>query len=55
MLGTRYYYYNFPRARANESREDTICKGLKILRSIYEIGIVLAPEIVVRSRSSRVR
>jgi hypothetical protein len=46
MLETRHFYHNFPRARPNESCDDTIRKGLTILRSINEIGIVLAPEIV---------
>lgn len=46
MPGTRYFYHNFPRTRPNESREDVIRKGLAILRSIIDVGIVLAPEVV---------
>jgi Putative abortive phage resistance protein AbiGi, antitoxin len=42
----RFFYHSFPRPRREDSPEKTISKGIEILRSIKEIGFLLAPEIV---------
>ena len=46
MTEPRYFYHSFPRPRAGESRADVTSRGLVILKSIQESGLILAPEIV---------
>lgn len=44
---TRYMYHSFPRPRQNASTSEEITeKGLRILRGMVEVGLVLAPEIL---------
>jgi hypothetical protein len=42
----RHFYHSFPRPRADEKRGDVVDRGLAILRSVVQSGLVLAPEIV---------
>ncbi|MEM5495652.1 abortive infection system antitoxin AbiGi family protein [Hoeflea sp. AS16] len=42
----RFFYHSFPRPRPNDAPEVITSKGIEILRSIKEIGLLLAPEIV---------
>jgi hypothetical protein len=62
-LAEKHFYHSFPRIRPGDS-DDRIAKvGLEILKSIRQIGLVLAPEIVVwkqalkdgQDRTTRVR
>lgn len=46
MPETRFFYHSFPRPRDGEPRERQISRGLGILRSIKQSGLILAPEIV---------
>jgi hypothetical protein len=43
----RHFYHSFPRIRPGDKREHIVSKGVAILRTIREIGLVLAPEILV--------
>lgn len=45
-LGGRNFYHSFPRPRPGETEEQIIEKGLLILKCIYEIGLIFAPEIL---------
>jgi hypothetical protein len=40
----RSFYHSFPRARRGESQRKTIERGLRVLGSFKELGLVLAPE-----------
>ncbi len=42
----RYFYHSFPRPHANETRDETVGRGLAILQSMAQLGLILAPEIV---------
>ena len=46
-LSNRNFYHSFPRVRPGESRERSIKVGLQILRAIQQLGLVLAPEVVI--------
>lgn len=43
----KHFYHSFPRVRTGESRAQVIQVGLETLKSIQQIGLVLAPETVV--------
>jgi len=43
---TRHFYHSFPRLKPGAVRSNIVAKGLAILKSIKEIGLILAPEIV---------
>jgi hypothetical protein len=45
-IESRHFYHSFPRPRAGEARNDVLVRGLAILRSIAQSGLILAPEIV---------
>ncbi|MCI5125718.1 MAG: hypothetical protein D3925_14900 [Candidatus Electrothrix sp. AR5] len=40
----RYFYHSFPRRHHGATREEVLSKGLKILDSIVESGLILTPE-----------
>jgi hypothetical protein len=42
----RFFFHSFPRRTKGETRPDQLARGLRILRTIKEVGLVLAPEIV---------
>jgi hypothetical protein len=42
----RFFFHSFPRCAIGESRAEQLARGLSILRTIKEVGLVLAPEIV---------
>ncbi len=42
----RFFFHSFPRQTKGETRTDQLARGLSILRTIKELGLVLAPEIV---------
>jgi hypothetical protein len=42
----RFFFHSFPRQTKGETRADQLARGLSILRTIKELGLVLAPEIV---------
>jgi hypothetical protein len=42
----RFFFHSFPRGAKGETRADQLARGLSILRTIKELGLVLAPEIV---------
>jgi hypothetical protein len=42
----RFFFHSFPRRAKDETPADQLVRGLNILRTIKEIGLVLAPEIV---------
>jgi hypothetical protein len=44
--GGRRFFHSFPRAKAGETADDTLQRGVRILQSMKEVGLVLAPEIV---------
>jgi hypothetical protein len=43
----RYFFHSFPRPRTEESETATLERGLHILAFMKEIGLVLAPEVVI--------
>jgi hypothetical protein len=45
------FYHSFPRIRPGQHVKDTIPTGLQVLACIKEMGLVLAPEIVVWKQS----
>ena len=45
-IQNRNFYHNFPRIRPGYDHEKILKDGLKILKSIQKIGLVLAPELV---------
>jgi len=47
----KYFYHSFPRVRSGDSDDHVIKVGLKILKLIQQLGLVLAPEIVVWKQS----
>lgn len=42
----RRFFHSFPRPKANESKHDTLERGLRILSFMKDCGLILAPEIV---------
>jgi hypothetical protein len=50
-MDNRAFYHSFPR-RGGMSESQTIDKGLQILRFIFEVGLVLAPEFVTWRHST---
>ena len=42
----RRFFHSFPRPKANESKNDTLERGLRILSFMKDCGLILAPEIV---------
>ena len=42
----RFFYHSFPRPRPGETYDETASRGWAILRSMKELGLVLAPELV---------
>lgn len=47
LLATdRRFFHSFPRAKTGEREEVTLDRGLSILTSLKEVGLVLAPEMV---------
>ena len=42
----RFFYHSFPRPRQSETHSETASRGWAILRSMKELGLVLAPEVV---------
>jgi hypothetical protein len=42
----RNFYHSFPRIRPHDSRQQTISVGLAILRTIRQLGLILAPELL---------
>jgi hypothetical protein len=45
-MSNRNFYHNFPRIRLWYDRQKILKDGLKILKSIHTIGLILAPELV---------
>ena len=45
-INDRKFYHSFPRVRKEVSKEEVIKCGLEILKSIRDIGLILAPEII---------
>ena len=43
---TRFFYHSFPRPRSSETDSQTANRGWVILRSMENLGLVLAPELV---------
>ena len=43
-VAERFFYHSFPRPRQGLSEEDNCEKGLRILRSMADIGLLLTPE-----------
>jgi len=43
---SRRFFHSFPRPKKGESRNETLNRGLSILESMKQVGLVLAPEIV---------
>jgi len=44
---THHFFHNFPRKREDETRDAHLQRGLRILESIFEVGLALAPECIV--------
>jgi hypothetical protein len=42
----RHFFHSFPRPKAGEEEDATLERGLSILATMKEVGLVLAPEIV---------
>ena len=42
----RNFYHSFPRIRHGDNHETILKDGLKILKSVHDIGLILAPELV---------
>jgi len=42
----RFFYHSFPRPRQGETQSETASRGWAILRSMKELGLILAPEVV---------
>lgn len=42
----RFFYHSFPRPHPNDSVEQVVAKGMRILENIKNLGLVMAPEIV---------
>ena len=42
----RFFYHSFPRPRQGETHSETASRGWAILRSMEELGLILAPEVV---------
>ena len=42
----RFFYHSFPRKRRGESDSEAAIRGMAILRSIKDLGLLLAPEVV---------
>ena len=42
----RFFYHSFPRTRQGETPSETASRGWAILRSMKELGLILAPEVV---------
>lgn len=49
-MQNRHLFHSFPRAAVSETRDQTIDRGLSILRYMFEIGLILAPELVTWGR-----
>lgn len=45
-LADRNFYHSFPRIRPGDNQDTILKNGLKILRSIHDTGLILAPELV---------
>ena len=42
----RFFYHSFPRPRQGETHKETASRGWAILKSMKELGLILAPEVV---------
>lgn len=42
----RHFFHNFPRLKTGEDRSVRLVKGMQILHTIKDVGLVLAPEVV---------
>ena len=42
----RFFYHSFPRPRQGETHSERVSRGWAILRSMEELGLILAPEVV---------
>jgi hypothetical protein len=46
MIKVRHFFHSFPRPKRDESANDTLDRGLKILTFMKQVGLILAPEVV---------
>lgn len=46
-----FFYHSFPRIRPGRTRQDTIRTGLQMLAFMKQVGLVLAPEVIVWKQS----
>jgi hypothetical protein len=51
VMENRQFYHSFPRPRREEDDAAIVSRGLKILTSIKERGLILAPEVVTWKQS----
>lgn len=46
MTSDRHFFHSFPRPRAGETEAQIAAKGLAILQTVKDVGLILAPETV---------